>query len=239
MVGRVDVSAKSPRGTTHWEFMGLFKWLRRRSSPSGTSLPETAPKEVEEVGGPFSPGRARLPKSHPKPKRPTLHVFQHVALPEAAFENHPELLRELRFHGSSTPLVHFWSRARLHCLLSGLVDTNICSDPQEDAARTEMMESVLVRSENCDGLSVHVVEMPKPENPGECYFTAIVRASRPAEDGSQTCLGARYLTLELSRTGGTVLAEWRRDGTYVPLGEGSRLDFDQFLASVRNICRAP
>lgn len=69
-----------------------------------------------------------------EPKRPLLYLFQHVALREAAFENHPELIRELAEPPSRLPLLHFWSRASLQCERVG----PFADDPsgENDAALT-------------------------------------------------------------------------------------------------------
>src|SRR5262249_43381014 len=61
------------------------------ASPRGSG--EEGPQE--RVGPPVEEEVEQQERSGDGPDRPLLYVFQHSALRDAAFENHPELIREL------------------------------------------------------------------------------------------------------------------------------------------------
>src|SRR5262245_17951847 len=115
--------------------MGFLDWLKRRRRPKVKALP-SSPVLINNVIIDGKPGQKALVFSDLEslmrmaqameaaeqegPKRPLLYTFQHVALREAAFENHPELIRELAGDPSPLPLFHFRSKAKLRCLEAGL-----------------------------------------------------------------------------------------------------------------------
>ena len=76
--------------------MSFFDWLRGNGKPKpdqGSSVPGAPlPDDVAES---FDQMDDAMEAAEEGPKRPLLYMFQYVALPEAAFENHPELKREL------------------------------------------------------------------------------------------------------------------------------------------------
>lgn len=191
--------------------MGLFDWFRGKR----TRAAEAASVE-------------RLLASVAQP-RPLVYMFQHVALREAAFENHPELMRDLA-DGSADRLGHFWSRARVRCIQAGMLDP---ADDAADQAEVELRDAVAVHTRRRDGHTVHVVRMPPPRVSPEAYLVAIVfRDGEPHEYG-QPSPGTRYLTLELTvGLDRPMLCEWTRDGTHANYGLGPLPDVESFVGEV-------
>jgi hypothetical protein len=126
------------------------------------------------------------------PKRPLLYMFQHVALREAAFENHPELIRELAGSPSRLPLLHFQSKARLLCRQFELNDSLLEDD---DAAMT-LFSAVKIHPHTQDGYTAYIVSMPEPESSLEAYFVAILHKDDEPHEYMARSLSTRYFTLE-------------------------------------------
>lgn len=166
------------------------------------------------------------------PKRPLLYAFQYLALPEATFQNHPDLIRELGGTRSRLPLLHFWAKAHVRCLETGLIDPR---RPETDADRDrelELFERITVHPYQRDGYTAHVVTMPPPESMPEAYFTALVFKDDEPKEYMQASPSSRYFTLEKSHAQPPVLCECRRDGSRRNYGEGPPLDRDAFAAAV-------
>ncbi len=227
--------------------MSLFDWLKRRRHPQSGQpatapvLPATAPTE-----GPSSPialdadqmwllMAALDPNASLEPKRPLLYLFQHVALREAAFENHPELIRELAEPPSHLPLLHFWSRASLQCERAG----PFADDPsgEDDAALTaerEWLDAVRIHPYARDGYTAHIVTLPAPEASPEAYFVAIVHKDDEPHEYRRESPSTRYFTLEQADLPAArpLLCEWLRDGSRENYGEGPVPTREAFAAAV-------
>jgi len=196
--------------------MGLFDWFRRTS----------APKSAKKAGGTAAAAGG--------PTRPLLYAFQHVALREAAFENHPELIRELAEGPSTLPLLHFRSKALIRCMEAGLID----ADPGEDdaaalEAENELFSPVAVHPRRQAGYTAHIVAMPAPETCPEAYFVAIVHKDDEAHEYMRDSPATRYFTLEKADgPGRPLVCEWRRDGSRGNYGEGPAANIDAFVQAV-------
>ena len=116
------------------------------------------------------------------PDRPVLYMFQFRTLPEAAFQKHPELMRELDQPVEaaalppgmpSTTLLHIRSKARIQAEQCGLVELKI---PSEEDMEAEMLmySGLRIHRFQQHGQTMHVIEMPSPKSPPEAYFAAIV-----------------------------------------------------------------
>lgn len=166
------------------------------------------------------------------PARPLLYMFQHVALREAAFENHPELTRDLADGPGVLPLLHFRSRARLLCERAGLP----CADEMDDAAmeaEDALFDAVAIHRRRRGGHTAHVVAMPAPESSPEAHLVAIVHRDDEPRDHMRESPSTRYFTLETAHPGDRpLLCEWRRDGTHVNYGEGPEPEIGAFVDAV-------
>ena len=167
-------------------------------------------------------------------KRPLLYLFQHAALREAAFENHPELIRELAAPSSPLPLLHFWSRASLQCERAG----PFADDPsgEDDAALTaeRWFDAVQIYRYARDGYTAHIVTMPTPESSPEAYFVAIVHQDDEPHEYRRESPSTRYFTLEQADPPAVrpLLCEWVRDGSRENYGEGPVPTREAFSAAV-------
>jgi hypothetical protein len=159
-------------------------------------------------------------------------MFQFVALPEAAFQNHPELIRDLAGERSWLPLVHFRAKAHLRCIQAGLIDPRKQATDADQKAEAELFEAVAVHPHKRNGYTAYVVTMPTPESPPEAHFVAIVhKDDEPKEHGCESP-STRYFTLEKSATRLPVLCECRRDGSRRNYGEGPTPDMGAFVEAV-------
>lgn len=148
-----------------------------------------------------------------EPRRPLLYCFQHIALREAAFINHPELIKELTEPLSNQPLIHFWSMACLRCEEAGLF--------ADEAALSEWIDAIQIRSYVKDGFTIYFVTMPEPQFSLETYFVAIVYKDEPHKYGRESP-STRYFTLEKADypAARPLLCEWFSDGSRKNHGEG-------------------
>jgi hypothetical protein len=167
-----------------------------------------------------------------RPERPLLYMFQYVALPEAAFQNHPELIRELQGERSGIPLWHFRSKAHMCCILAGLIDPCHEQTDAEVEREMKMFESVAVHPHKSNGYTAHVVTMPIPEFLPEAHFVAIVHKDDEPKEHGRESPSTRYFTLEKSRTPLPVMCECRRDGSRRNYGEGPAPDMRAFVDAV-------
>lgn len=166
-------------------------------------------------------------------------MFQHVALRDAAFENHPELVRELSGQPGVPPLLHFWSRAELLCRRQGLHPlrgpAGEVLDPEaaEDAAM-DLQDAVSIQSRQGDGFTAHVVRMPDPVESPEAHLVAVVHRDNEAHDHARPSASTRYFTLERAPAAGgpPLLCEWLVDGTHANYGEGPEPDVAAFAEVV-------
>lgn len=206
--------------------MSLFDWLRTKRKPKleaplakageANSDPEPEPTEAAATA----------------PNRPLLYVFQFVALPEAAFQNHPELIREFEGERSFMPLLHFRSKALVRCIGAGLVPEGHEENDAAMAADQELFETVAVHPYKRNGYTVHVVSMPTPEFVPEAHFAAIAyKDDEPKQYGSPSP-STRYFTLEKSETRLPLLCEVRADGSRKNYGEGPAPDMEAFVEAV-------
>lgn len=219
--------------------MGLFSWLRGKRKPSAMFVTDMTLDGV--------PGRNALVFSNLEEMmrmaeqmnkleesgldRPILYEFQHVVLRDAAFQNHPELLRELDGDPSPIPLLHFQSKARVHLVMSGQ------DDPNEDDfdADAELFSAVRVQTRKGKGHTILVVTMPEPAAAPEAHFAAIAFKDSEPRKPMVASASTRYFTLEKSMYPDvTMLCEWSREGSHLNHGEGPPPKEKQFFVAVLN-----
>lgn len=164
--------------------------------------------------------------------RPLLYMFQYVVLREAAFQNHPELIRELEGKRSMLPLLHFQSKAHLRCIEAGLIDPYQQETDAGMEAESKLFEAVAVHPHKRNGYTAHVVSMPQPESPLEAHFVAIVHKDDEPKRYRQASPSTRYFTLEKSLTALPLLCEHRPDGSRTNYGERPSPDMGDFVGAV-------
>jgi hypothetical protein len=169
------------------------------------------------------------------PRRPVLYAFQHRALRDAAFENHPELIRELAEPSRYCLLSHSRTRARIWCEDAGLVSDDELDDDAALEAEEKLFESVAIHPRKRDGFTAYVVTMPPPEFCPEAHLVAIVHKDAEPHVYPKPSPSTRYFTLE--KADGSVrplLCEWGRDGSRKNYGPGPVPEVDAFAAEVLN-----
>jgi len=166
------------------------------------------------------------------PERPQLYCFEHQALPEALFSNHPELIQELYGDATEFPLLHFWSRAELLCMQSGF-EIDISDDSLEDAFPFESMS--LLKFQN-NGNTLFVYTMPEPEFETEVYLVGMLRNDADSKDFMDQPDSGRYFTLERGdHQHSTMLCEWTADRSHLNHGEVQTMLPDAFAKHVFSI----
>jgi len=158
-------------------------------------------------------------------------MFQHVILPEAAFENHPELISDLESGASPLPLMHFRAKAEIR-LASATGNPLSRATGSASAAEQELFDAIAIHAHKRDGFTVYVVTMPKPEFCLEAYFAAIVHKDNEPHKQGQQSQSTRYFVLEKSVTPLPVLCEWQRDGSHAYSGRGPAPEMAAFVEAV-------
>lgn len=136
--------------------MGLFNYLFGKGKPkptgpvflnNGTTDGQPGQKALvfDDLELPMQMGEA-MEAAEQGPKRPLLYMFQHVALREAAFENHPELVSELAGECSPPPLLHFRSRAEIRCIRASVTAPNARRSSAVSSDRTSPAATAAVAS---------------------------------------------------------------------------------------------
>lgn len=163
------------------------------------------------------------------PNHRLLYMFQHVVLREAAFENHPELIRELTEKPSIMPLSYFQAKAQLRC---EEVHIDRKGDPRSPT-ELDLFKSVAILSHKHGPYTAYVVSMPEPESRTEAYFVAILHKDGEPKEYMQESTSTRYFTLEKGIfLGSTVLCEWQRDGIHINYGDGPKPEMKEFVNAV-------
>jgi hypothetical protein len=168
----------------------------------------------------------------PLPDRPLLYFFQHVGLPEATFQNHPELIRELYGPPSSSPLDYIRSQVQIRLVLNGLIVLPDEDDVAEFAAEKEFWKGLAVHPHRRNGYTVHVITMPKPQFIREAHYVAIVHKDDEPKDYMRASPSTRYFALEKSQIHLPFLCECRRDGSRKNYGEGPAPEITAFTEAV-------
>lgn len=197
--------------------------------------------DPDQFGEEFEALLAAMERVEQGPKRPLLYLFQHVALPQAAFENHPELLRGLSGKKDLFPLHHIWSKARARGELTGLISES--EDSLEDEAQfakdEELYRAVSIHPRQVDGWSIFVIVMPAPERAPEAYYAAIVYREHEPREPMQPSASTRYFTLERADiVDRTMFCEWTKNGSHLNFGEGPTPTVDGFVQVVTERIRS-
>jgi hypothetical protein len=230
---------------------GAIVWVRERRrgdvgdvrippSPAISFADATRARRSVNVGDEKMPAppatnfadRPRSPSSGPQ--RPLLYMFQHVALREAAFSNHPRLTRELvKERQQPFDLLHFWAKALIRCEDAGMRTAaneavSLNSDETEALRR-----AVKIHTRSRHGYTVYFIEMPKPLFMPEAYFTAIVHKDDELHEYGRPSPSTRYFTLERNDPSSSALfCEWHRPGKHVNSGQLVPPELDAFAKAV-------
>ena len=167
------------------------------------------------------------------PPRPVLYLFQFVALPEEAFQNHPELIRELE-NGpvALMTLLHARSMATIRCAQAGGMPSPHMITEEDVQAQNQLFRTLSVQAHKSNGYTAHVVTMPAPQSPPEAYFAAIVFKDDEPKVYRQASPSTRYFTLEMSLGGMTILGESLRGGARRNFGPVPAPDPKTFVQAV-------
>ncbi|MBI3370858.1 MAG: CpXC domain-containing protein [Betaproteobacteria bacterium] len=180
--------------------------------------------------GPAS-AKSKADSSHERTEEERLrYVFEHVALRAHAFENHPELVKDLS--GKGNPANLFWR--------SWWEAERRCGLPEEWRDNRELLESRLrvrarlsVQAFKRGDYTVYAVIMPPPGTPADCYFAAVVYRDGEPRQNLQPAPSTRYFTLEMTHPGpAPVFCEWTREGNHANYGEGPPPELKAFVEAV-------
>jgi WD40 repeat protein len=189
-------------------------------------------REVRSERATPAAAQSKPPQQSGIPGRPLIYVFQHIALRDAVFQNHPELMRHLAQPNEFMPLLHFRSKASMICDQQGWRDLDPDSDGGEDVEET-LLGQIETHRFNQRGFTLFVVTMPPPEFAGESYMVAIVHRDSEPHEYMKSSPSTRYFTLEKTRRSPTpLLCEWYADGTRKNYGEGPHQSVEEFADAV-------
>ena len=149
--------------------------------------------------------------------RPIDYLFQHKTLPQALFEEHPELLTEFTEDDTVMPLLHFWSKAQFLAEKHGFVSFDDI-DNDDFSPFNEIKQSVFQQEKQ----HLHVFSMPSPIASPECYFIAMALHKTTAEK--------RYFALEMPEKGdGGFFCEWTDEEQHINYGILANKNIESFV----------
>ena len=142
-----------------------------------------------------------------------LYTLQFEVLPQAVFQNHPELLRDLEEPGKRVNLLHFRSKTLVRCEVgTGSVDKMMDG--------MDAFGELKIETHRQNGHSLYLIVMPEPSPPCAHFVAIVYRDDEPRSFG-QTSPSTRYFTLENGLGDKVFLCECKHD------------------LSHRNLCKLP
>jgi hypothetical protein len=183
-----------------------------------TAMDSIPPEKIKEI--------LESLKGNEDPIRQLLYTFQHIAIREAAFDNYPELIRDLSEIQSEWPLMYIWLMARAHCKDRNLLPDDSANVHEEVKQHQKLLKEVSIHPRKRDGYTIYIITMPPPENITEAYFAAIVHKDGELHEPMKPSPSTRYFLLERSFAH-PVLGEWQ-NGTHLNLGEGPEPNLEAF-----------
>src|SRR5262245_42214195 len=127
--------------------MGIFDWFRKKPKPAG------ADAEGEAI---FREMMEMMKKGPPPPERPMVYLFEHAALRDAVFENHPGLIRDLEGSAAPVPFLLMWGYAEMQMVARGLKVPGKETE-EEMAVNMKLMKEVSFQKHQYHGHSVYVI----------------------------------------------------------------------------------
>ena len=165
-------------------------------------------------------------------KRATLlYMLQQVTLPDAAFLNHPELIRQLNRESSIQSLLHMGSKALVQCVRIGLIEGEDDGD-ENIQVLIGITNQITIQPHKRNGYTLYVVTMPKPVKMPEAHFAAIVHKDDEAKEYMHESPSTRYFTLEKSCSPLPMLCEVKRNRAHNNYGEGPAPEMAAFVDAV-------
>jgi len=132
-----------------------------------------------------------------------LYTLQFDVLPKAAFQNHPELIRELQEPGNRVNLLHFRSKTLVRCGEgTGPID-KMMND-------IDAFGDLKIETYRQNGHSLYLITMPEPTPPCAYFVAVVFRDDEPRSFGLASP-STRYFTLENGVGGKVFLCECKRD----------------------------
>lgn len=132
-----------------------------------------------------------------------LYTLQFDVLPQAAFQNHPELIRDLKEPGKRVNLLHFRSKTLVRC--------------GADMGSIEKMMNAMdafgelkIETYRQNGHSLYLITMPEPSPPCAHFVAIVYRDDEPRSFG-QASPSTRYFTLENGIGDNVFLCECKHD----------------------------
>lgn len=136
-------------------------------------------------------------------QRQLLYTLQFEVLPQAAFQNHPELIRDLEEPGKRVNLLHFRSQTLVRC---GAGTGSIARMVDDMDAFGELR----IETHRQNGHSLYLITMPEPSPPCARFVAIVYRDDEPRSWG-QASPSTRYFTLEHGGGGKVFLCECKPD----------------------------
>lgn len=132
-----------------------------------------------------------------------LYILQFDVLPQAAFQNHPELIRELQGPRNRVNFLHFRSKTLVRCAAGmGSID-KMMND-------MDALGDLKIETHRQNGQSLYLITMPEPTPPCAHFVAIVYRDDEPRSFG-QTSPSTRYFTLENGLGDNVFLCECKHD----------------------------
>ncbi len=167
--------------------------------------------------------------------RPLVYMFEHVALPRAFFENHPEMMSSLAMPelGGLGFLMHFWSKATVECE-GRFWPAGMAYQPAFSKYRTSLESKVSAQLYKRNGMDIWLVSLPAPITQGEAFIVGMCRRSDGEHQYMHRSADARYFTLERGATdeGPVHFCEWTPAGEHRNYGQFPRFGAQKFLEMI-------
>lgn len=166
--------------------------------------------------------------------RPLVYAFAHQALPEALFQNHPELEKVFQSESpSSMDLIHYLSKAVVACIGNGTLSHSMSQSDELFDYQIRLMDEVEIKTAETSDCDIRLVRMPKPRAASEAVFAALVRRKGQPHEYMTPSIGSRYITQELSQPSDrAMLCEWDDRGSHSNYGSSPMLSMNQFQERV-------
>lgn len=239
--------------------MGIWSWLSKSKKPDNKVVetdepifnegdPELELLKMLSNQGMLFVGVPEGSKSAPQgPKRPLVYMFTHRAIRDAAFTNHPELIKAFADERcqlepeqfESCILSYYVARAEMICDDLGLEVPDMWDDmtfenmsesqAEEIEKQMNLFQKVVIHPIKRNGYTCYVIVMPKPLHATEAHYGGVVFKDDEPHRYPEPSPSTSYYTLEYSdMMPFPYFCEWDREGKHHNIEAGPQPEINRF-----------